>query len=209
MALPTAYLTSVKNVPAILEAVRNAQAPDRFTQKYLEGLGFPSSTDRLIINVLKQLGFLNDQGAPLQRYFDFLDTTQSKRVLAEGIRDAYADLFQVNKSANEMTVADLKNKMRTLTQGQASDDVLQKMATTFKALVGQADFTASAAVDQKPAVVGAVGEITEVPGNSVGDGGRGAAIGGLVYTINIVLPESRDQAVYDALFRSLKDHLIR
>jgi hypothetical protein len=32
-------------------------------------------------------------------------------------------------------------------------------------------------------------------------------IDGLVYNIQIVLPESRDQAVYDALFRSLREHL--
>jgi hypothetical protein len=29
----------------------------------------------------------------------------------------------------------------------------------------------------------------------------------LQYHINIVLPESRDQAVYDAIFKSLRDHL--
>ena len=31
----------------------------------------------------------------------------------------------------------------------------------------------------------------------------------LQYHINIVLPESRDQAVYDAIFKSLRDHLGR
>lgn len=33
------------------------------------------------------------------------------------------------------------------------------------------------------------------------------ALGGLVYNIQIQLPESRDPVVYDALFRSLKAHL--
>jgi hypothetical protein len=80
------------------------------------------------------------------------------------------------------------------------------MATTFKALVGQADF---AVADHRPAVIGATNDLVDMHAKDVGEGGRGVAIGGLVYTINIVLPESRDQAVYDALFRSLKDHLIR
>jgi hypothetical protein len=30
-----------------------------------------------------------------------------------------------------------------------------------------------------------------------------------VYNIQIQLPESRDQGVYDALFRSLKTHLLQ
>ena len=40
MALPSAYLTSFKNVDGILAAMQSAQAPGRFTQKFLEGLGF-------------------------------------------------------------------------------------------------------------------------------------------------------------------------
>jgi hypothetical protein len=59
VSLPTAYLTSYKNLPGILKAVQNAQAPDRFTLKYLEGLGYASSSDRLMINVLKAIGFFN------------------------------------------------------------------------------------------------------------------------------------------------------
>ena len=37
---------------------------------------------------------------------------------------------------------------------------------------------------------------------------RKVDLGGLVYNIQIVLPETRDVAVYDALFRSFKEHLL-
>src|SRR5205807_10476144 len=60
MALPSAYLTSFKNVDAILAAIQAAQAPPRFTQKFLEGLGFANANDRLFINILKAIGFLNE-----------------------------------------------------------------------------------------------------------------------------------------------------
>ncbi len=33
------------------------------------------------------------------------------------------------------------------------------------------------------------------------------SIDSMQYHINIVLPESRDQGVYDAIFKSLKEHL--
>lgn len=58
MALPKQYLTSTKNLAAVLQAAQNAQAPERFTQKFLEDLGFTSSADRLIIGVLKHSIFL-------------------------------------------------------------------------------------------------------------------------------------------------------
>jgi hypothetical protein len=205
MALPSAYLTSIKNVPGILDAIRKAQAPSRFTQKFLEGIGFTSTSDRLIINVLKSLKFLSETGEPIARYHQFLDQSQSKKVLADGVHEAYADLFQINRNANTMSRADIKGKMKTLSQGQYSDTVLDKMASTFKALSEQADFSsrstapdASQGVDE-PALDRSLPE-QSLPGN-------GLTFAGLNYNIHLHLPESRDPAVYDALFRSLREHL--
>jgi hypothetical protein len=210
MALPTAYLTTVKNLEGILNAIRGAQAPDKFTQKFLEGIGFKGNSDRLIINVLKALAFLDDGGRPTQRYFAYLDQAQSARVLAEGIREAYADLFKVNRSAQSMTKTDIVNKLKTLGEGKLSDSVAQKMAMTFLALAKHSDFKAVAHIPStaearqtktqtsEESVPGAVANEPEVPP---------LTFDGLVYNIQIVLPESRDPAVYDAIFASLRTHL--
>jgi len=204
MALPTSYLTSTKNLADILQAIQAAQAPETFTQKFLEDLGFKSTSDRLVIKMLKVLGLLTDTGTPTPMYYEFLDQSQAGKVIARGMRSAYADLFQIKDKAHEMTPADLKNKMRTLTQGQASDDVLGKMVSTFQAFAKLGDFSDPVKADdrQEPAL--------EEPGNGSGDAASSnrPVISGLVYSINLELPESRDQAVYDALFRSLKEHLL-
>jgi hypothetical protein len=78
--------------------MRSAKAPPKFTQRFLEELDFKSTNDRLYINVFKALGLLNTEGEPTPRYFEFMDQTQSGRVLAEAIEDAYADLFQIRRS---------------------------------------------------------------------------------------------------------------
>jgi hypothetical protein len=96
----------------------DAQPPERFSLKFLENLGFASTNDRLFISILKDLGFLNADGVPQQRYYEFLDRSQSKRVLAEGIREAYSDLFGVYTKANELTAEEIKNKLRTLYAGK-------------------------------------------------------------------------------------------
>ena len=36
---------------------------------------------------------------------------------------------------------------------------------------------------------------------------QGLSVDALQYHINIVLPDTRDQSVYDAIFKSLRDHL--
>lgn len=217
MSLPAAYLTSYKNTGDILLAIQAAQAPPRFTQKFLEGLGFPNSNDRGMINVLKALRFLDDSGVPTKRYHEYLDQTQSALILAQGIRDAYEDLFRVNKNAHEMNGTEVKNKMKTLSEGSFTDRVLTQMAGTFTTLVKEADFSGGAARpkrDDAPAGRSATPEVEHTPDPDEAhppvrtqQRTSAATFEGLVYNINIHLPESRDQAVYDALFKALREHL--
>lgn len=218
MALPKAYLTSTKNVDAILTAIQQGQAPRQFTTRFLEGLGFKSSSDRLMIGVLKALKFLDDNGTPRQRYFEFLDQGQSARVRAEGVREAYADLYELSNKAQELTRADIKGKMKTLTQGQYTDSVIDKMAMTFFALAKNADFEAESPPplpDEAPDE--GTPDAEQEPARE-DDSGEGRVqrrrtrppvhLGEFVYRIEIQLPESRDPAVYDALFASLRAHLL-
>ncbi len=207
MALPKSYLTSTKNLASILDAVRAAQAPEKFTIRFLESLEFKTNADRLIIGVMKSLGFLAEDSRPTQRYYRYLDQTQSAIVLAEGLRDAYADLFQVNKEAQKLAKTEVLGKFKTLSQGQYSDSVLDKMALTFVELCKLADFKSQPAVEGEQehddeADDSGADEEANLPSK------RKLALGGLHYNIQLILPESRDPKVYDALFRSLKDHLL-
>jgi hypothetical protein len=205
MAVPTSYLTTTRNLGKILASIQNAQAPKQFSTRFLASLGFPSAADRLIIGVLKSIGFLTAEGAPTKRYFEYLDQTQAKRVMAEGIREAYADLFQINRKAHELSNTEIKNKLKTITQGQVSDSVLDKMSLTLKSLAQHADFNAPPPAERETTTPEA--PAAEAPADT--GGGHGVNLGGLVYNIQLILPADRDQAVYDALFRSLKEHLLK
>ena len=209
MGVANAYLTQVKNLNQILAAVREAQAPERFTHKFFVDLGFKSTNDRLIITVFKALGFIDEFGVPRQRYFDYLDDEKYKQVLADGIREAYTDLFKVNNKAHERDQNWVKNKLKTLTQGSKSDGVLSKMAMTFVALCKVADFSSSPPSVEKKTIPPPQEELPIEADKAKTDhhvkGGRGF---GLAYNINIELPAVRDQAVYDAIFKSLKDNLL-
>jgi len=187
VAVPTTYLTSTKNVAAILIAMQQAQAPKQFSVSFLQNLGFKSTGDRLMVGMLKSLGFLEASGSPTQRYFEFLDQTQSGRILAEGMRQAYADLFELNVNAQEMTRDEVKNKLKTLTQGQFSDNVLEKMASTFVAFATQSDF--KAVEPAKPPVgsedVGPAEDEQQETGVATGDSRSRSRPFDLVYNIEI------------------------
>lgn len=214
MALISSYLITTKNLESFFNSLITAKAPDAFTQKFLESLEFKSTNDRLYIGLLKGLGFLDANAVPTERYFKFLDQSQSKQVLADAIREAYGDLFAVKTKANELSQQEVKNKFRTLTQGKISDKVLHLMANTFKALVNYAEWDAATKKEEKKEKTGE--QKTETVSKEqppIQEEADEEGMGGklhktqLHYNIQIHLPESRDQAVYDALFKSLKRHL--
>lgn len=226
MQLPDAYLQKFSAVPEYFQAIHNAQPPERFTYKFLENLGFTSTNDRLFIGVLKSLGFLDADGTPTAVYFDFLDGTKSRRTVATAIKTAYAGLFAVNKSADKMSAEEVKNKLRTLYAGAKSDTVIERIAKTFVELCEYADFTGEecsatekVSNDDPARAIDTPHVQSRVDGNQSDSSThyddraehhrprKPAKMESLQYHINIVLPESRDQAVYDAIFRSLRDHL--
>lgn len=177
----------------------------------MEDLGFKSSNDRLYIGVFKALGLLDENTAPTSRYHQLLDQAETGKVLAIGIQEAYEDLFALRKDAQTLTIDEVKGKLKTLTQGQKSDNIIQLMANTFKALCDIADWTAPV-IPQNSA-----SNISESPATTVTDEAHEQNIGtcpntsskmNLHYNIQIHLPETTNMAVYDAIFQSLKKHLM-
>lgn len=210
MSLPDSYTLKPGSIAAYFDAILGAQPPERFSIKFLENLGFTSTNDRLFIGILKDLGFLNADGVPQPRYFDFLDRSRSKQVIAAGIHDAYSDLFAINTKADELSATDVKNKLRTLYSGKKTDGVIDRIAKTFAALCEYADFSQAPPPTAKTEVI--EDKKKDLLPHKRTEAGvqaltQAIALDSLQYHINIVLPETRDQGVYDAIFRSLREHL--
>jgi len=201
MALTNSYLITTKNLEKFLKTIQTAQAPKQFIIKFLDDLGFTSSNDRLFIGLLKALGFLDVNGVPTERYYQYLDQSISNNILAAGIKEAYDDLFKVNIMAYEMEVKEVKNKIKTLTKGEKSDKVVSFMANTFRALCDLVDWSNIDKFEKGKVIEG--GEEIQKPMTDL----KKIATTELHYNIQIHLPESRDSSVYDAIFQSLKKHL--
>lgn len=210
MAIPTSYMTgSFTKIPAYFDTMLTAKAPDKFTTKFMADLGFTSSNDRQFVNVLKAIGFLDDTGTPTTRYFHFLDQSKSKQMVAEGIKEAYEDLFALNTSAQNMTKDEVEGKFKTLTSGSKENATIKYMASTFINLCSYADWSQPSAKSQvyvepnnkeKKEETKLVKKEIEKLTNSHG-------VFDLNYDIHIHLPATRDEAVYDALFASLAKHI--
>lgn len=208
MSLTNAYLITTKNLSSIINSVVSAKAPERFTNKFLEDLGFKSSNDRLYVGLFKALGLIDEAGQPTPRYYEFIDQTQTAHILAIAIEEAYEDLFNLRKDAQNMSNDEVKNKLKTLTQGQKSDTVLGNMASTFKALCSLADWNKQTSTPtEEPQEVASRSEppMREAP---ITTQTKQISDMNLHYNIQIHLPETTNMAVYDAIFQSLKKHLL-
>ncbi|HLX31602.1 MAG TPA: DUF5343 domain-containing protein [Gaiellaceae bacterium] len=205
MAVPSSYLYSVNHVPQILEAIQRAGIPSKFTYEFFsKQLGFRSSSDRPFIPLLRQMGFLDDAGAPTERYRRFKDKSLAGSTLAEGLRDAYADVFASDQDAQNLTIDELTGIFGRLSG--KSESTAYRMAATFRALASHASFEVSAREPEG-------GEEADIPniGDVVDDEqpSDGRRISGLKlhHDVHVHLPVSTDIAVYDAIFRALRQNL--
>lgn len=204
MALANAYVQVYGQLSDVFDRIAEGQAPDKFTTQHLKDLGFASSNFRAVIPLLKQLGFLSPDGTPTTRYHDYR-TARSRRVMADAIREAYGDLFTIKANTTDADRPLIEGKFKSA--HNASPNVAKLMASTFYALLDLADLTGSAAVETKkeekkpeppPPPSKPTPEITP-PAHGQPS---------LHYNIQIHLPATKDVEVYNAIFKSLKEHLL-
>jgi hypothetical protein len=205
------YMPSTANVSKILDKIRAAATPARFTHDFLKSnLGFSSSNDRAVIKVLRQLDFLSDDGTPKDRYNQFRGQ-QSGQALAEGLRAGWAPLFLSDEHVYERSNAELIDIVKNVTG--SGDAVATKIARTFKALAERADWKASGAgVDPTESAtsddtsLGATGDA--VPTVAAPITAPLARSFQLHHDIHIHLPPTSDVGVYRAIFKAMKSELM-
>ncbi|MEQ9146402.1 MAG: DUF5343 domain-containing protein [Parvibaculaceae bacterium] len=206
--LTSKYMVSRKNIGDILESIKKGAPPPKFSVDHLKGLGFKSSNDRAIIGLLKDLGFLTADGSPTDRYHAYRDKSKSARVLADALRDAYEDIFQINESPSDRDRDAIEGKFKTV--HGSTDRTAKEQAATFLALLKFADF--STAPEKSPEQ----SEGEEKESSTTLQEGREEypnheqSLGlNLRYNVEIHLPASKDPDVYAAIFRSIKEHLLQ
>ncbi|KKR46971.1 MAG: hypothetical protein UT82_C0005G0032 [Parcubacteria group bacterium GW2011_GWB1_40_14] len=190
-----AYMNSVGRLPQMMEAIQNAGVPPRFTIEFLKSIGFKGTNDRAFISVLKGIDFLDNTGVPTEKYRAYKNKTDAKKILGNSLRGVYEDVFLADEKAQNASAEKLAGIFGTKTG--KGDAVVRKMATTFKALANLADFQNSQKFspaednieDSKPS-----------PAKDLSPEFH--------YNIQIHLPVTKDISVYNAIFKSLKEHLL-
>jgi hypothetical protein len=215
MALANAYVNVYGQLGEVFNRIAEGQAPEKFTVQYLKDLGFTSSNYRAVISLLKALGFLTPEGTPTSRYLDYRNTSRSRRVMGEAVREAYSDLFTIKANPTEDDFELIEGKFRSAHNATANTAKL--MANTFYSLLKLADMTPPLVEVATPKVEEP--KTVEPNPNSEAREGKNLEYGAklmtgrpngptLHYNIQIHLPATKDVEVFNAIFKSLREHLL-
>lgn len=203
MALINRATQIYQQLGKFFSAIREGTAPDKFTQQYLVDLGFGSSNFRVLIPLLKDLGFLTAEGAPTERYLRYLDASQSRAVLGQAVKEAYSDIFTITKSPTKADLSKIAGKFKSTFN--ISDLQAERNANTFLALAELSEFSGNP--EETP-----IETLTPPPVATIENEPRPFATNGRVlslkYDIAIHLPATKDIEVYNAIFKALKEHLV-
>jgi len=159
-----------------------------------------------MIKILKQLGFLDSEGTPTERYHQYRRPDRSGQILAEGLRDGWKEACLVDTRLNERSQGQLVGIFSSVTgKGEAS---AQKIASTFKALADKADFESPAGEPTPPVPPSDVptDDASRQPASPTHENSSGGLT--LHQDIHIHLPATTDVAVFTAIFRALRNELV-
>lgn len=203
VTLPNAYYQGYGKLSDFFSKIRDANAPEQFSQQLLKDWGYSSSNDRALIPLLKAIGFLSSDGRPTARYLDYRDHSRSKQVMGEALQDAYQDIFLIKSNPTQADMAAIQGKFKSY--HNASDNVSGIMAKTFLGLLALADISKK----NPPQPVAAEIHDQDTHQSTFPNMTTGGVISGLHYNIQIHLPATKDVEVYNAIFKSLREHFVQ
>lgn len=203
MALTNAYTEAYGKLGEFFSKLRDGQSPPQFTHQFLQDLGFKSIKHRAYIPLLKALGFLTAEGKPTQRYNEYRDHSKSRTVMGEALKEAYGDLFLIKEKPTPADQQAIEGKFKSY--HNTSDNVAINMRRTFFALLDLADLSGKKAPKPQEPVSPEAPHGANGASQSPNTGPVSAP--GLHYNIQVHLPATKDIEVYNAIFKSLKEHL--
>lgn len=203
--------------------------PSKIDAGYLNRFNIAPANESYVISILRFLGVIDEDGNRVGDKSDYLYGNEDafRSGLEGALRTAYSQLFDEMSDAMEANRDDLSHWFRTADKTSAL--VGQRQASTFltiAALAGHGELPVARGNTAKKAVTGSGSTTKKAAMNtprskqkvtgSVRNGGDGGNPGGvqnaqdvgLTVRIEVNLPPAGDPDTYDAIFASIKKHLM-
>lgn len=216
------YVTSVGTLTNMLEKIKTASVPERFTQDFVSTkLQMKGGTAAACIPFLKKMGFVASDGTPTDLYREFRNPHKSRLAVGTAFRKLYEKLYEMNEYVHDAPDQEILGMIVEFTGGEKTSTVTKSTLGTLNALRKLADFDTESndypdgrsadqartlAIELPPQIQSShqpPGQTAATTANQHGTKGIN-----LAYTINLNLPATKDIEVFNAIFKSLKEHIL-
>ncbi|MBN8732157.1 MAG: DUF5343 domain-containing protein [Acidobacteria bacterium] len=208
-ALP--YVTATGNIDRALLAIGSAATPPTVSQDFVKTiLKIPGGSGNQMTSFLRKIGFVNSDGTPTNIYTRFRNSTTSGKAAAEALKAGYAPLYVRNEYMHQLSDQQLRGLI--IEETGLSDDsaAVGMILASIKAIKKYASWSENDEPGQrKEEQVSLAPPLIEkhAPGEKLR---RSDKVGlNLSYTINLNLPATSDSAVFNAIFKSLRENLLK
>lgn len=206
------YVTAPGNVERALNAIKSAATPDAVSQDFVKTiLGIPGGSGNQITAFLKKIGFASQDGKPTDLYKKFRNSATEGWAAAQALKVGYAPLYTRNEYMHQVSDAQLRGLIVEETGVEQDSGAVTYVLGCIKQLKKFARWDAPAEDEKQDKTT----EVVQLPAeqqhqNSSGQRSSPQSLGlNLGYTINLNLPATSDPAVFNAIFRALKEHLLK
>jgi hypothetical protein len=206
------YVTAPGNVEKALTAIKAAATPPSVNQDFVKTiLKIPGGSGNEITAYLRKIGFAGTDGAPTEVYKAFRNPATEGKAAAEALKIGYKQLYMRNEYMHEMGDKELRGLVIEETGEEKDSRIVTLVVSCIKAIKKfsksselrsdeKIDTSASAAVASQ------AGQGTAQPPIQPQASRVQMNLG---YTINLNLPPTADVAVFNAIFKALKEHLLK
>jgi len=208
-ALP--YISTPGNIEKALQAIKSAATPPTVSQDFvktiLKILGGPGNQ---VTSYLRKIGFTNDDGTPSDIYKKFRNTGTEGSAAAAALKAGYKPLYVRNEYMHQLSDDKLRGLIIEETGWESDATTVTLTLGCIKQIKKFATW-GDPAQDPKPSSA-ANPDVPNLPAplNLPASPGSGQQFRmQLGYTINLNLPATSDVAVFNAIFKSLKENLLK
>ncbi len=200
------YTSSPGVLKRVLEKIPTSEKPGTFNTDFLGTvMGTTGGAARPIIPILKATRLLSQTGAPTELYAQFQTDAGRPAAALKALRNGFAEMFRRNQYAHKAEESALVDVIVAITGLPKKEGIVRYILNTFQTFQGYAKQAREDAGSDEQGDSGQSYDGTPPPADQNG-GGNGRLQ--LAYNINVVLPETTNVEVYNAIFRSLKANLL-
>lgn len=206
------YVTAVGNIEKALKGIKSAATPESVSQDFVKTiLGVKGGSGNQMTAYLKKIGFASSDGSPTDIYKKFRNPSTEGWAASQALKTDYAALYTRNEYMHKLSDDDLRGLIYEETGAGQEATSVPLILSSIKQLKKFAKWE-QLELEGRNESVDLPNENQSSPKISLSSNSAASnqSVGlNLGYTINLNLPATSDPAVFNAIFKALKEHLLR